>query len=128
MMQGNMIDLFYNELANKIIDGLDKLYHKYEKGAAERWIWELLQNAKDCCAGTQQQVKVEIEIDDHVVDFRHSGKPFTILDIQKLAHQTSQKARTEVKIDDSTGIEVPQEEAKLYDDSEQDHVKNYILD
>jgi hypothetical protein len=53
MMQGNMIDLFYNELANKIIDGLDKLYHKYEKGAAERWIWELLQNAKDCCAGTQ---------------------------------------------------------------------------
>lgn len=63
-----------------------------------------------------------------MVDFRHSGKPFTILDIQKLAHQTSQKARTEVKIDDSTGIEVPQEEAKLYDDREQDHVKNYILD
>ena len=42
MMQGNMMELFYNELANKIIDGLDKLDHKYEKGAAERWIWELL--------------------------------------------------------------------------------------
>ena len=45
MMMENMLELFYNEMANKIIDGLDKLEHKYEKGAAERWIWELLQNA-----------------------------------------------------------------------------------
>ena len=35
-------NLLANEFANKIIDGLDRLYHKYEKGAAERWIWELL--------------------------------------------------------------------------------------
>jgi hypothetical protein len=42
--------LLTNEFANKIIDGLDKLYHKFDAGASERWIWELLQNAKDCCA------------------------------------------------------------------------------
>jgi hypothetical protein len=41
-MNENMKNLFYNELSNKIIDGLDKLYHKYDRGAAERWIWELL--------------------------------------------------------------------------------------
>jgi hypothetical protein len=32
----------FNELSGKIIDGLDKLDHNYDKGAAERWIWELL--------------------------------------------------------------------------------------
>ena len=42
MMHENMMELFFNEMANKIIDGQDKLEHKYEKGAAERWIWELL--------------------------------------------------------------------------------------
>jgi hypothetical protein len=51
MLQLKAMELFYNELAAKIIDGLDKLDHKYEKGAAERWIWELLQNAKDCSVG-----------------------------------------------------------------------------
>jgi len=43
-------NLLTNEFANKIIDGLDRLYHKYDSGASERWIWELLQNAKDSCA------------------------------------------------------------------------------
>lgn len=91
------MELFYNELAAKIIDGLDKLDHKFERGAAERWIWELLQNAKDCCSEGQQSVKVEIVVDDEHVEFKHSGKPFTISDIQRLAHQTSQKERSEVK-------------------------------
>ncbi len=43
-------NLLTNEFANKIIDGLDRLYHKYDAGASERWIWELLQNSKDSCA------------------------------------------------------------------------------
>jgi hypothetical protein len=36
------MNLFLNELAAKIIDGLNRLFMKYDKGAAERWIWELL--------------------------------------------------------------------------------------
>ena len=43
-------NLLVNEFANKIIDGLDRLYHKFDAGASERWIWELIQNAKDSCA------------------------------------------------------------------------------
>lgn len=57
MIQQNFAELAYNELAAKLIDGLDKLDHKFEKGAAERWIWELLQNAKDCCSQGQKSVK-----------------------------------------------------------------------
>ena len=34
-------NFFLNAYATKIIDGLSKLFAKYEK-AAERWIWELL--------------------------------------------------------------------------------------
>ncbi len=84
--------MFLNELAAKIIDGLNRLYVKYDKGAAERWIWELLQNAKDSACG-QDKVKVEINITDDFVEFKHSGKPFTISDLQRLIHQTSQKER-----------------------------------
>jgi hypothetical protein len=36
------MNLFLNELAAKIIDGLNRLFLKYDKGAAERWVWELL--------------------------------------------------------------------------------------
>ena len=39
-------EIHYNELSAKIIDGLDKLFCQMES-ASLRWIWELLQNAKD---------------------------------------------------------------------------------
>ncbi len=47
LVMNQAMNLFLNELAAKIIDGLNRLFMKYDKGAAERWIWELLQNAKD---------------------------------------------------------------------------------
>ena len=72
-------NFFLNAYATKIIDGLSKLFAKYEK-AAERWIWELLQNAKDC-ADKHDTVMVEIAIADDYVEFKHSGKPFTIKDL-----------------------------------------------
>ncbi len=72
-------EFFLNAYATKIIDGLSKLFSKYEK-AAERWIWELLQNAKDC-VDSNDTVMVEIEIADDFVEFKHSGKPFTIKDL-----------------------------------------------
>ena len=36
------IELFINELAAKIIDGLNTLFVRFERGSSERWIWELL--------------------------------------------------------------------------------------
>ena len=74
------MELFLNELAAKIIDGLNRLFLKFDRGAAERWIWELLQNAKDSSRG-QESVKVEIIVADDYVEFKHSGKPFTLQDL-----------------------------------------------
>ncbi len=82
------MELFLNELAAKIIDGLNRLFVRFERGASERWIWELLQNAKDA-SRDQKSVKVEIIVTDEYVEFKHSGKPFTIKDLQRLIHQTS---------------------------------------
>lgn len=42
LVSDQAMNLFMNELAAKIIDGLNRLFLKYDKGAAERWIWELL--------------------------------------------------------------------------------------
>ncbi len=42
IVMNQAMDLFLNELAAKIIDGLTRLFLKYDQGAAERWIWELL--------------------------------------------------------------------------------------
>lgn len=111
MVLQKAMELFYNDLATKIVDGLDRLDHKFEKGAAERWIWELLQNAKDCCNPVQSDhqnrsfVKVEILVTDDAVEFRHSGKPFTIDDINRIVHQTSQKERIEVNQENPEGAE-----------------------
>ena len=53
LVDDQAMNLFMNELAAKIIDGLNRLFLKYDKGAAERWIWELLQNAKDSSVGQE---------------------------------------------------------------------------
>lgn len=45
----------------------------------KRWVWELIQNAKDSIVGdpTRNQINVRIEIDGDIVRFRHDGNPFT---------------------------------------------------
>lgn len=45
----------------------------------KRWIWELIQNAKDTIALDSQRdkINIRIDIDGDVVKFRHDGNPFT---------------------------------------------------
>ncbi|KAB3847499.1 hypothetical protein GAS37_03520 [Phocaeicola vulgatus] len=45
----------------------------------KRWVWELIQNAKDTIASdpTRNQINVRIEIEGDIVRFRHDGNPFT---------------------------------------------------
>ncbi len=65
----------YKELANKLQDGIENCLSKGEK-AAVRWIWELLQNAKDSTSG-DREVNVEMVISEDYLDFKHTGDPFT---------------------------------------------------
>lgn len=45
----------------------------------KRWVWELIQNAKDTIASdhNRNDINVKIEIEGDVVKFRHDGNPFT---------------------------------------------------
>ena len=45
----------------------------------KRWVWELIQNAKDSISKdpNRSSVDVEIEIKDNIVKFIHNGAPFT---------------------------------------------------
>lgn len=45
----------------------------------KRWVWELIQNAKDTIASdpTRNKINVRIEIEGDIVRFRHDGNPFT---------------------------------------------------
>lgn len=45
----------------------------------KRWIWELIQNAKDTIAKDTESkgINIRIEVDGDIVKFKHDGKPFT---------------------------------------------------
>ncbi|MCX8472007.1 MAG: hypothetical protein ORN85_00015 [Sediminibacterium sp.] len=83
-------------IAQKILDLMDKLRLDANSNAQRRWVWELLQNAKDV-AFDDQQVATEINIqnlnDIKSVSFSHNGKPFTVDNITFLIKQVSTKER-----------------------------------
>ena len=45
----------------------------------KRWVWELIQNAKDTISKSPERdgVDIRISIDGDIVKFRHNGEPFT---------------------------------------------------
>ncbi|MBK8195144.1 MAG: hypothetical protein IPK76_18730 [Lewinellaceae bacterium] len=82
-------------IATKILDLMDKLRMDATNSSERRWVWELLQNAKDV-GFDDKSVSVEINFDksNAFVEFRHNGKPFTVDNITFLIEQVSTKERT----------------------------------
>jgi hypothetical protein len=85
-------------IATKIFDRIEELNAESDKNEQRRWIWELLQNAKDV-APDNQQVSAEINILNQngtkSVSFSHNGQPFTVDNIMFLIKQVSTKDRKE---------------------------------
>lgn len=89
----------YQNIATKILKEMSVLRSLVENSpiAPRRWIWELIQNAKD--VHSQGGVKIKIEqwtdIDDsEYISFMHNGKPFTADNIRFLIEQISTKDRS----------------------------------
>lgn len=82
-------------IATKILDLMDKLRMDATNSSERRWVWELLQNAKDV-GFEDKSVSVEINFDrsNSFVEFKHNGKPFTVDNITFLIEQVSTKERT----------------------------------
>lgn len=58
--------------------------------ANRRWIWELMQNAKDA-PNRFGRVKIEIDLKDNALAFRHNGDPFEVRHLAALIQQVSSK-------------------------------------
>lgn len=94
-MYSELIDQKINEVhqkgvATKILQSLDRIRNEFDPLQARRWPTELLQNARDL-AYPDMPVRVQIELSDDAVYFRHSGKPFSVKDILSIVNQVSSK-------------------------------------
>lgn len=87
----------YHNIATKILRDLTDLRAKVENSptAPRRWVWELIQNAKDVHpeGGVKIQVEFKTEGEHPYVAFKHNGKPFTADNIRFLIEQISTKDR-----------------------------------
>lgn len=83
------------QAAIKIRDKLTDLRSKDVLISSYRWIWELIQNAKDC-PNTSGKINIEILFDSlrRIVEFKHNGKLFSTKNIVYLIEQVSTKDRT----------------------------------
>jgi len=90
-------------IATKIHDELTKLRAGADASptASKRWVWELIQNAKDVNIDGKVQVRIKAGLEDadaHIT-FEHNGGAFSAENIRFLIEQVSSKDRT----NDSTG-------------------------
>ncbi|MDR1172337.1 MAG: hypothetical protein LBL24_07785 [Bacteroidales bacterium] len=85
-------EAFTASIARDILEKMDKLRLGANENMKRRWVWELIQNAKDA---VQRDLPVEIKIDlsDDKLLFSHNGKCFTANDITFLIRQVSNKDR-----------------------------------
>lgn len=83
------------QAANKIIDMLTQLKLKNDDTTSYRWIWELIQNAKDV-VNSSGMVDIIINFDkgNKSIEFKHNGKLFSTENIVFLIEQVSTKDRT----------------------------------
>lgn len=90
-------------VANKIIDSLKGLKQNSDDKCRCRWVWELIQNAKDVVNSTGGvDIRIDYSEQERTLRFSHNGKPFTIQNIIFLIEQVSTKDRDE-KSSRSTG-------------------------
>ncbi len=86
--------VYHHAIATKIRDMMANLRKSANEDRKRRWIWELLQNAKDA-SYSDLQVEVEVIFEDSqnigLLQFKHNGKPFSVDNITFLIEQVSTK-------------------------------------
>lgn len=87
----------YQNIATKILREMSDLRSLVESSpiAPRRWIWELIQNAKDVHSidGVKIIIEYHPNIDSPYINFKHNGKPFSADNIRFLIEQISTKDR-----------------------------------
>ena len=79
-------DATYKQSADKIRQLLSAIRNNPAL-SAKRWVWELMQNAKDA-PNKYGKVSVEIElVSERELRFKHNGNPFTVNNIKMIVKQ-----------------------------------------
>lgn len=83
--------------AREIVKDIGNL-HSLPSEKRGRWIWELLQNARDCANDSELEgksyVNIEITLQADKIIFQHDGKPFPLPELIALFRRTSTKGVT----------------------------------
>ena len=90
MIDQKISQVYQKGVVNKILQSMDRIRNEFDPVQARRWPTGLLQNARDL-AYPNRPVRVQIELTDDAVYFRHSGKPFSVKDILSIVNQVSSK-------------------------------------
>ncbi len=86
--QQSLNEARYQVLAQKLDHLLSNLHE--DPNTEVRWIWELIQNAKDV-PNKFGKVMIKILIDDNSMTFSHNGDPFKPSDLESVMGQYSKK-------------------------------------
>lgn len=93
---------FVKSIADKLYQGIRKIIDA-DENEKRRWIWELLQNAKDVRNTVGNgKVSIQIELNESELLFKHNGDPFKLSHLTGLLQQVSSKYGSEAD-DDITG-------------------------
>ena len=88
-------DVLLENTAQAVFNHLDRLKDNRSRFGA-RWIWELLQNARD--AAPPQGVSIELSVTDTTLSFTHNGHAFKSHEVAHLIYHGSTKVESEDKV------------------------------
>lgn len=97
--------VYEKAIATKILTLMDKLRLSSNENNKRRWIWELLQNAKDVKSREREGVNiiVDLKLDEKVLVFKHNGRHFFTENITFLIEQVSTKERSDESLEEISG-------------------------
>lgn len=90
-------NVLIDNTAQGVLNHLRKFGHN-RANVITRWVWELLQNARDASIGVAVQLTVSIEISEGEVVFQHNGRAFDMEEIAHLIYHGSTKVENEETI------------------------------
>jgi hypothetical protein len=91
---------FLKRISDDLFQGIKKVYNT-DPSERRRWIWELIQNAKDT-PNDFGSVSIEIRLSETSLTFSHNGNPFSIANLVGIIQQVSTKS-SESTDEETTG-------------------------
>ena len=90
-------DVLAENTAQSVLNHLKEL-ESNRAHVLTRWVWELLQNARDALANSDTELVASIEQSEDEVVFRHNGSNFKLEEIAHLIYHGSTKVESEESI------------------------------